>query len=135
MDDESDIKYDGTIHAFDNRIDPTTGTIRARAFFDNKNQTLIPGLFVTVEMGRADVNEYILVNERAIGTNQDRKYVYVVNDRSQVEYKQIEVGKNVQNKRIVKSGLSEGDLVIVDGLLSVRPGMPVSPTTVSNTSI
>ncbi len=135
LDDESDIKYDGTIHAFDNRIDPTTGTIRARAFFDNKNQTLIPGLFVTVEMGRADVNEYILVNERAIGTNQDRKYVYVVNDRSQVEYKQIEVGKNVQNKRIVKSGLSEGDLVIVDGLLSVRPGMPVSPTTVSNTSI
>lgn len=135
LDDNSDIKYNGTMLAFDNRIDPTTGTIRARAFFDNNNQVLIPGLFVTVEMGRAALDEHTLVNERAIGTNQDRKYVYIVNDKSLVEYRQIEVGKNVQNKRIVKSGLSEGDQVIVDGLLSVRPGMPVAPTIVSDTSI
>lgn len=134
LDDNSDIIYNGKIHAFDNKIDPSTGTIRARAYFENSDQTLIPGLFVNVEMGNPDVSEYILVNERAIGTNQDRKYVYVVNDKSVVEYRQIEVGQNIENKRIVKSGLAEGDLVIVDGLLSVRPGMPVEAQTVSATT-
>jgi multidrug efflux system membrane fusion protein len=133
--DGNDAKYNGHIHTFDNRIDPTTGTIRARAFFENTNQLLLPGMFVSVEMGRPSLEKYILINERAIGTNQDRKFAFVVNEKSHVEYRQIQIGENIGNQRIIKSGLVEGDKVILDGFISVRPGMEVTPTEVSKTEI
>lgn len=124
-----DVAYDGFIYSFDNQIDSSTGTIRARALFENKDGALLPGMFATVEMGLPQKQEEILLTERAIGTDQDRKYVYVVNDKSMVEYRQISIGESMGGERIVTSGLKAGDKVITEGVIRLRPGMPVKPMT------
>jgi len=123
----SDATYKGTIESFDNHIDPATGTIRARALFDNKDGTLLPGMFVTVRLGSASQDEAILISEKAIGTDQDRKFVYVVDPTGKVTYREIKTGASISGKRVVLSGLNEGDLVIVDGIIKIRPDMVVTP--------
>lgn len=123
------VEYDGFIYSFDNQIDPTTGTIRARALFENKDGALLPGMFATVQMGLPEKQEKILLTERAIGTDQDRKFVYIVNDQSMVEYRQIRIGESMGGERIVASGLKAGDKVITEGVIRLRPGMPVQPQT------
>jgi len=117
--------YEGFIHSFDNRINVASGTIRARAYFPNKNNGLLPGMFGTVEMGSAINQNHIVINETAIGTNQDRKFVYVVDDASIAQYRQVTLGNVVDGKRIITSGLKDGDQVISGGLMHIRPGMPV----------
>ena len=119
--------YQGTIDSFDNRIDTLSGTIKARAFFKNEDNYLIPGMFVNIELGNKQQRSGILIPERAVGTDQDRKFVYVVNDKNQVEYRQVKLGDNTLGKRIIDSGLKTGDKVIVDGVIRIRPGMTVDP--------
>ena len=123
------IEYEGFIYSFDNQIDSTTGTIRARALFENKDGALLPGMFANVEMGLPQKQDEILLSERAIGTDQDRKFVYVVNDQNMVEYRQIRIGESMGGERVVSSGLNEGDKVITEGIIRIRPGMPVQPQT------
>lgn len=120
-------EYSGFIHSFDNQIDASTGTIRARAFFANEDGTLLPGMFASVKMGTASSEKKTLVSERAIGTDQDRKFVYVVGDGNLVEYREVKIGQNLEGKRVVTSGLSDGDRVITEGIIHIRPGMPVDP--------
>lgn len=115
----------GNLAAFDNQLDTTSGTIRARALFDNPDGLLTPGLFVKLRLGAATEQQALLVPERAIGTNQSRRYVLVVNHESVVEYREITLGDTVGNERRVLSGLSAGEQVVVNGLSHVRPGMPV----------
>lgn len=122
-----DLSYDGFIHSFDNKIDASSGTIRARAFFENKEGTLLPGMFATVDMGTPSFQEKIMIGERAIGTDQNRKFVYVVNEKNVVEYREIKIGESVKGSRVVLSGLNDGEKVISDGIIKIRPGMPVSP--------
>ncbi len=122
-----DVEYDGFIYSFDNQINPSTGTIRARALFENKDGALLPGMFASVKMGLPEKQDNILLTERAIGTDQDRKFVYVVNDQNMVEYRQVKIGESTGGERIVISGLSEGDQVITEGIIRIRPGMPVMP--------
>lgn len=117
----------GFIKAFDNQIDATSGTIRARAFFPNEDQALVPGMFVEVQMASSQDANRILVSERAIGTNQDRKFVYVISAESTVEVRVITLGDSVDSRRIVTSGLNAGDVVITEGIVRLRPGMPVVP--------
>lgn len=124
---DQDHAIDGVIHAFDNRIDPTSGTIRARAILKNENGTLLPGMFAKVRLGSAERDEAVLVNEKAISTDQDRKFVYVVEEGA-VSYRQISLGDRVGHKRVVKDGLQAGDQVIINGILKLRPGMAVAPT-------
>lgn len=121
--------YKGTVHSFDNRIDSTTGTIRTRALFSNDDKTLLPGMFARVEIGRPSSENFIMVSEKAIGTNQDRKFVYTVNSENIVEYRPVELGTRVGSDRIILSGLSEGEQVITEGIIRIRPGMPVMPQT------
>ncbi len=116
---------EGFIHSFDNRIDASSGTIRARAYFENSDGLLLPGMFVTVRMGTPDIREKILVDERAIGTNQDRKFVYVIDENSMSTYREIEIGDSIKGRRIVLAGLEGGERIIADGLIRIRPGMPV----------
>lgn len=116
--------YHGSIHAFDNHIDPATGTIRARALFENTDGVLIPGMFATVRMGTLVSNESLMVPEKAIGTDQNRKYVYVAVD-GKASYREVKLGANADGERVVVSGLQAGDKVIVDGLQHVRPDAPV----------
>lgn len=119
--------YSGKIFTFDNQIDVSSGTIRARAFFENKEGVLVPGMFATVEMGGSQTFDHILVSERAIGTDQDRKFVYVVDENNIVQYREVKIGESINGRRIISSGLKSGDKVITDGLIRIQPNMPVNP--------
>jgi multidrug efflux system membrane fusion protein len=120
-------RYEGFIHSLDNQIDPSSGTLRGRAFFANENAELVPGMFVRVNLGSPEEQESILLSERAIGTNQDRKVVYVVNAENIVEYREVSLGESVGGYRVIRSGLENGELVITKGLMRIRPGMSVDP--------
>ena len=122
-----DRPIDGFIHAFDNRINPASGIIRARAILENKDGALLPGMFARVRLGSASSTKQILIGEKAVGIDQDRRFAYVVNDENVVEYRQIEIGERVNSSRVVLSGLSEGEQVIAQGILMIRPGMQVQP--------
>lgn len=117
----------GYVHSFDNRIDARTGTIRTRALFDNLDGNLLPGTFATLQVGTLAKQDVITVSPEAISTDQDRKFVYVVEPDNTVAYRQVTLGAEINGMRIVTSGLNEGDLVIVNGIMKVRPGMPVAP--------
>ena len=120
-------EFNGYVHSFDNQIDPSSGTVRARALFENEEKLLLPGMSVSVMMGSPTDEDRIMVSERAIGTDQDRKFVYVVNDENKTSYREIKIGESINGKRIVLSGLEEGDMVITEGIMRIRPDMPVSP--------
>ena len=120
-------KYEGHILAFDNKISGTSGTIRARALFPNTDNTLIPGMFASVQMGLNASEGSILVPERAIGTDQDKRYVYVVGDGNKVIYREVTLGSSMEQQRIVLSGLAAGEKIIVDGVQHVQPGAVVEP--------
>jgi membrane fusion protein, multidrug efflux system len=118
--------YKGKIHAFDNRIDPASGTIRARAFFANEDKMLLPGMFVNVKMGSQADKKIILVSEKAIGTDQNRKFVMIA-DKGKAAYRPVTLGASSNGYREILSGLGEGDQVIIEGLMHIRPDMPVAP--------
>ncbi len=117
----------GFVHSFDNRIDTRTGTIRTRALFENSNGALLPGSFASLQLGTPGQKDVILISPEAISTDQDRKFVYVVQSDNTVAYRQVTLGSEVDGRRIVTSGLEPGDMVIVNGIMKVRPGMPVAP--------
>jgi len=119
--------YQGKIHSFDNKIDPTTGTIRARAIFNNPEGKLLSGMYAHLKLGSATEEKTILISERAIGTDQNRKFVYVVNDDNKTAYREVVLGDSIDGNRIVHSGLKKGDKVIVRGLMRIQPGMLVDP--------
>lgn len=122
-----DAVYHGKIHAFDNRIDPASGTIRARAIFKNPQGKLLPGMYAHLKLGSATKEKRILVSERAIGTDQNRKFVYVVNGKNMTTYREVQLGDSIDGNRIVHSGLAAGDKVIIRGLMRIRPNMLVEP--------
>lgn len=117
----------GKMQSFDNRISTSSGTIRARAFFKNADGRLLPGMYVTVRLGSAKDDHVILLNEKAIGTDQDRKFVYVVTAENKTEYRQVHLGPSVAGARIITDGLSPGDKVITQGIMRIMPGMAVVP--------
>lgn len=119
--------YDGAIHSFDNRINTATGTIRARALLPNDAGDLLPGMFATVMLDSPSAENRITVPERAVGTDQDRKFVYVVDDGGSVAYREVQLGDKMGERRIVTAGLNEGERVIIEGIIRLRPGMPVAP--------
>lgn len=123
--------YDGHIHSFDNRIDVASGTIRARAKFDNSDSSLVAGMFATVKLASAE-RDLLLIPERAIGFDQSKKFVFVVNGENKVGYREVELGKQVRAQRIALKGVQAGDRVIVDGVQKVRPNAVVSPQEATN---
>lgn len=117
----------GKLQLIDNAVDAASGTIRVRAVFDNPGNRLIPGQFVRVRMGEPQAESRMLISERAVGTDQDKKFVFVVDDANTVAYRQIELGGTVDGMRIVESGLNPGDKIVVNGLQRVRAGTLVEP--------
>ncbi len=117
-------EYSGVIKSFDNKINPTTGTIRARAVFGNADNALLPGMFANVRIGSPSEEELITVPEKAVLTDQSRKFVYVVTDGA-ATYREVKLGDVVSGERIVLSGLEPGDKVIIDNLMKIRPGAKV----------
>ncbi|GFM90428.1 efflux RND transporter periplasmic adaptor subunit [Pseudomonas cichorii] len=118
---------EGRLQLLDNQIDPQSGTVRMRAVLANPDGQLVPGQFARLQMGQVQAREAILVEERSIGTDQDRRYVLILDDQNKVSYRQISLGARVDTQRIVTSGLAEGDRIIVDGMQRVRPGALVTP--------
>jgi RND family efflux transporter MFP subunit len=124
---EEGYPHRGSMVFVDNQVDPRTGTIRARAQFDNKDGALTPGLFARVKLLGHDSYPAVLVDDRAIGTDQSQKFVFVVDAQNQVQYRTVKIGRLDDGLRIVLDGLSPGEKVIVNGLQRVRPGMQVTP--------
>jgi multidrug efflux system membrane fusion protein len=112
----------GHIQLIDNQVNGQSGTIRVRATFENGDGRLIPGQFARVRMGQPQKQTLVMVDERAIGTDQDKKFVMVVGSDNRALYRSITLGGSVDGMRIVTSGLKAGDRVVVNGLQRVRPG-------------
>jgi len=119
--------YQGVIQSFDNHINSGSGTIRARARFDNQDGSLVPGMFVSVRMGGGTQADALLVPETAIGNDQSKRFVYVVGQGDKAEYREVSLGSTVDGNRVVTAGLKAGDRVILDGLQKLAPGAPVAP--------
>lgn len=119
----------GKLQLIGNEVDASSGTIAVRAVIDNPEGRLIPGQFVRIRMGDPKPDSRILVSEKAIGTDQDKKFVFVVGADNKVAYRPVQLGGNTDGGRIVLSGLANGDRVIVNGLQRVRPGALVDPQT------
>jgi multidrug efflux system membrane fusion protein len=119
--------YRGHLQLVDNQVNAKSGTVRLRAVFDNRDGTLIPGQFAQVKLGRVHSQEALLINERAVGTDQSKKFVFVVDGQNKAAYREISLGANVDGQRIVTSGLKAHELVVVNGLQRVRPGVLLAP--------
>jgi RND family efflux transporter MFP subunit len=118
----------GPLDFVDNRVDPSTGTLKARAVFDNAERLLTPGLFVRVRVQINELKPSLLVPERAIGTDQGTKYLLVVDEQNRVEYRPVELGPLTDDGfRAVRKGLQAEDWVIVNGVQRARPGASVNP--------
>ncbi|MBO1271177.1 efflux RND transporter periplasmic adaptor subunit [Shewanella sp. 4t3-1-2LB] len=116
----------GQLQLINNRIDSSSGTLNMRAIFANEDEQLIPGQFVRLNLGQAQLSQGVLLNESAIGTDQENKFVMVINSQQQAEYRAVTLGAVVNGKRVITAGLNSGDQVIVNGLQRIRPGMTVT---------
>ncbi|WP_118180343.1 efflux RND transporter periplasmic adaptor subunit [Paraburkholderia phosphatilytica] len=120
--DEMGYSRHGTIESVDNQLDTSSGTIRVRARFDNADGTLVPGLYARIKVGGSKPHAALLINEAAIGTDQDKKFVLVVDQNGHVAYREVQLGSQQGNLRVITSGLKEGERIVVNGTQRVRPG-------------
>ncbi|RKP45277.1 efflux RND transporter periplasmic adaptor subunit [Trinickia fusca] len=123
---ETGYSRSGTIASVDNRLDTSSGTIRVRARFDNTDGTLVPGLYARVKVGGGDPHASLLIDEAAIGTDQDKKFVLVVDPAGRVGYREVKLGTSHGNLRVISAGLHDGERIVVNGVQRVRPGMTVN---------
>jgi membrane fusion protein, multidrug efflux system len=128
---ETGYPHQGQIRAFDNRLDTASGTIRVRAVLDNQDGALTPGMYARVRTGGGGEKPALLIDDKAIGTDQDKKFVMVVDADNKALYRPIKIGPMVEGMRIVREGLSAGEHIIVNGLQRVRPNDVVAPTPVT----
>jgi RND family efflux transporter MFP subunit len=127
LSDEEGFPHVGKIDFSDNRLDPMTGTLRVRGVFDNPQHLLSPGLFVRIRLPIGHPYEAILIAEQALGTDQGQKFVYVVNEQNEVEYRRVQVGSVFDGLRVITEGLSKDERVIISGLQRARAGLVVEP--------
>ena len=124
---ETDFPHAGKMNFLDNALNPQTGTIRARALLDNPEHLFTPGMLARVKLQGSGQYSATLIDDAAVATDQDRKYVMVVNAQNAIEYRGVELGGIYDNRRVVRSGLQAGERIVIGGLQRVRPGMTVSP--------
>jgi RND family efflux transporter MFP subunit len=129
---ETGYPHAGTIDFLENRVNPETGTMRVRGVFPNPKpergeRVIEAGLFARVRVPISKPKMALCINERAIGTDQGQKFVYVVDNKNEVAFRPITLGAMHEGLRVVTEGLNAGDKVIIDGLQRVRPGSVVSP--------
>ena len=117
----------GLLDFVDNRLNAASGTIRARAVFANKDLFLTPGLFGRVTIGASDPYSAVLLPDEAIGSDQDRRVAYVLGENNVVSLKPIRVGPRIDGYRVIREGLKGDETVVVNGLVRVRPGAPITP--------
>lgn len=129
--DEAGYSRQGELHYVDNRLDTRSGTIRVRALIDNPDATLLPGLYARVRLTGGAARQAVLIDERAIGTDQDRRYVLALDAEDRVVYRQVVPGSHQGRLREIVQGLEPGERLVVNGLQRVRPGMHVAPRLVA----
>ncbi len=127
---EQGFPHQGYIESFDNRLNSASGTIRVRAVFKNEDKSLVPGLFARINLGEAAKAHALLITDKAIGTDQNKKFVLVVGADNKVNYREVKLGTLVQGLRVIQDGLKKGDKIVVNGLQRARPGSEVIPEVV-----
>ena len=127
--DETDFPHKGTIDFEDNQIDQQTGTLQLRGIFPNADRLLSPGLFVRIRLPIGQPHDALVVPEEALGTDQGRKFLYVIDDKNLAQHRSVTVGPEYgEGMRVITEGLKPGERVVVTGLQRVfRPGQPVTP--------
>jgi RND family efflux transporter MFP subunit len=126
--DESSFDHQGSMDFVDNVIDRSTGTIRGRARFDNHNGVFTTGMFARVRVPASPPYEAVLVADSAVGTEQARKYLLVIDGDNTVRQKYVTLGQlTADGLRVIKEGLGPDDRVIVNGLMRARAGQKVTP--------
>lgn len=126
--DENDFTREGRIRSFDNQLSGDSGTLRVRAEFKNTDGLLTPGLFARIRLGSPEKSSAVLVNDKAIGTDQTRRFVYALDGEGTVGYRPVTLGKLTEDGlRVVTQGLGAGEKIVVNGLMRIHPGMKVQP--------
>jgi multidrug efflux system membrane fusion protein len=127
---EEGFPHEGKLEFVDNQLDSRTGSVRMRATFANQDGAMAPGLFARVQIGGGSPKNALLILDRAVGTDQSRKFVFVVDKDSKAEYRAVTLGPVVDGLRVVRTGLKPGEKIVVNGLQRVRPGAPITAQTV-----
>jgi multidrug efflux system membrane fusion protein len=122
---ESGYPHEGKLDFLDNQVDSHSGTIRARAVFDNKDARFTPGLFARIKLVAHDSYDAVLIDDRAIGTDLGKKFVLVLKSDNSLEYRLVELGQSVEGLRVVRTGLAPNDVIVINGLQHVAPGVQV----------
>ena len=128
---EEGFPHAGTLDFVDNQLNPQTGTIRARAVLQNKDGQFTPGLFARVQLLGSGEYSAILIDDRAVNTDQSQKYVFVLGANNQIEYRKVTLGRVIDGLRVVRQGLKAGDVIVVNGAQRVHPGVTVTPQRVA----
>jgi multidrug efflux system membrane fusion protein len=123
---ETGFPHKGLLDFVENQVDPSTGTLRVRGVFANPDRILQPGFFARARVPATAEYAAMLIPDSAVGTDQDQKFVYVVNAEEAAEYRIVKLGPMIDGLRVVREGLGSNDWVVVNGLMSVRPGAKVS---------
>lgn len=127
---QTDFPYEGHINFIDNRINPSTGTLRVRAIFEDSEHQLRAGSFARIKLAANAVTEQIIIPSRAIGTDLKNRFVLTVGENNILQYKLVEVGERYGKLHAITSGLVKGDVIAVNGPARVGPGMPIQPNNV-----
>ncbi len=117
----------GQMNFVDNQVNPKTGTIRGRAVFDNRDGQFTPGLYARLKLVGSATYSAVLINDEAVGTDLGKKFVLVMDKDNKADYRTVELGPKLEGLRIVRSGLTKDERIVVKGLQRVRPGSPVTP--------
>jgi RND family efflux transporter MFP subunit len=129
--DETDTPHEGKLVFLDNALDPETGTIRVRGQLSNADRRFTPGMFARVKLTGSAKYDAKLINDSAIGTDQNVRYVFAVGADNKVQYRAVKLGPVVDGMRVVRDGLNVGELIVVNGLQRVRPGTVIAPQLVA----
>jgi multidrug efflux system membrane fusion protein len=124
---ETNFNHQGVIDFVDNTVDQQTGTIRVRANFANQDNQLLPGLFARISIAGSESYDSILIDDKAIFTDLNNKFVLVVNDKNTLEYRSVSLGEKLHGLRIITAGLSPNDTIVVNSLQKVRPNVTIEP--------
>jgi RND family efflux transporter MFP subunit len=129
--DEEGFPHAGTMDFVDNQLNPQSGTIRGRAVLSNKDGQFTPGLFARIQLLGSGEYEAILIDDRAVNTDQNQKYVLVLGAGDVIEYRKVKLGRVIDGLRVVREGLKPGDVIVVNGAQRVHPGVTVAPQRVA----
>jgi RND family efflux transporter MFP subunit len=128
---EEGFPHEGTMDFVDNQVNSQTGTIRARAVLQNKDGLYIPGLFARVQLLGSSEYTAVLIDDRAVNTDQSQKYVLLLGAGNKIEYRRVKLGRVIDGLRIVRQGLKPDDVIVVNGAQRVHPGIVVNPQKVA----